>query len=198
METGNTPFPGLWLTVTELAERLGLAKSAVSKRLKRFEDTGTPIATRPGKGNALLVNVAEYERAVGTSGDQARTLATKPPSDEPESVSASYTREQAREKSYAAELKRLDLEERLGKLLPVAELAAIAGRVGEALVAAIERLPGLADDCAAAVARDGAQGARSFLKTTAFELRETLSKALDELATTARAEHAAEGAADAV
>lgn len=185
---------GLWLTVTELAERLGLDKSAVSKRLRRLADTGVAISTMPGKGRELLVNVAEYERAVGTDGDQARRLASKGAADEPESLSASYSREQAREKSFSADLKRLDLEERLGKLLPVDQVAAAATRVGEVLVRAIEQVPGRADDCAAAVLKDGAQGARSVLKSVARDLREDLAKALDELAALGQAEHEGRGA----
>ena len=179
--TPDTPN-GHWLTVSELAASRGLAKASVSERLKRLQAQGVDISTMPGKGNRLLVNVAEYDRAVGTSGDPARALATKAPLPDAGGAEHVYTREQAREKAYKADLAKLDLDERLGKLVAVEALAAAAGGVAEAMVRAIDQMPGRAEDLAAAVAKDGMTGARAALKTFARELRETLARELARLA----------------
>ncbi len=71
--------------------------------------------------------------------------------------------EQARRVGYQAELARLDLEERTRKLLPVAEVRDATTACAERLVHSWEQLSLRAEENAAAVAKDGVAGARSFL-----------------------------------
>jgi DNA-binding MarR family transcriptional regulator len=168
---------GLVLTIADIARRKGVSKQAVSKRVARLEAIGA-LTTHPGPRGTVLVSLAEYDRAVGETSELAYAQAPAKPAD----AEHVYTREQAREKAYKADLAKLDLDERLGKLVAVEALASAAGAVAEAMVRAIDQMPGRADDLAAAVGKDGTTGARAALKTIARELRETLARELARLA----------------
>ncbi len=171
-----------WVSISELARLKGLSKAAVSERVKGLVDKGQ-LATKPGKGKVVLVNLAAFDRVIGETTDLARAAgaetkrqaAQQQPGDPTTPV---YTAEQARHMAYKAESARLDLEERLGKILPIAEIAAAVQSAGEALARAIDNLPSLADDLAAAVAKDGTTGARTLLKARARDIREAMARDL--------------------
>lgn len=187
--------PGLWMSVSDLAKRAGVKKQSIAERIARFEANGL-VHTRPGPGRTKLVNVAEFDRAAGDTIDltraangggrtDAESAPELPATSETPSASRSYSLEQARRTSYEAELKRLDLEERLGKLLPIEDVTNAMTRCAEAMVRAIDQLPSKADDLASAVAANGSQGAARALKTIAHDLRETLARELASLESTA-------------
>ena len=202
-QTSNTGAPGLWLTVSELARARGVNRSTISRHASRLVEIGV-IETRPGARGTKLINVAAFDRAIGEVGDMAHAqapdlddaplLAIAQPATE--TASATYTREQAREKSYAADLKKLDLDERLGKLVTVESVQDGAVRLAETLVRQLDQMAGRADDIAAAVAKDGVQGARGALKTVAREIRESMARELERLADVAQAEHQAQDETD--
>ncbi len=175
--THSSPEPaGLWMSVSELAKAKGVSRQSMHERVARLEQQGA-ITLRPGQGRAKLVNVAEFDRAAGETLDAVRALngaaaAAAGPAD------PVLAKEQARRAAYDADLKQLDLEERLGKLIPVADVEDAMTTCAETMVRGIEQLPGRADELAAAVARDGAVGARTLLKIIARELRESLARAL--------------------
>ena len=178
---------GLMLSVSEIAQQKGVSKQAVSKRVARLEASGA-IKTRRGPRGKALINIAEYDRAIGETGDLAHAQA---PDDAPlfaaadsvsETASATYSREQAREKSYKAELARLDLDERLGKLVAVNDVAAAGSKIADALVRAIDQLPTRAGELLAASERGGVEGIRAVLRTMGRELRDRASSELVALA----------------
>ena len=180
---------GLWLSVSELARTRGLAKSGVSARVSRLVGKGV-ITTRTGVKGTKLINVAEFDRAIGETGDLAHAqapaqddaplLAAADPASE--TASAAYSREQAREKSYKAELARLDLEERLGKLVAVEKVAEAAGSVAEALVRAIDQFPTRAAEILSASESNGVEGIRTVLRSIGRDLRDLASRELVKLA----------------
>lgn len=182
-EIPNTLDPaGLWLTITELAEAKGLGKAAVSERVSRFEAQGL-LATRPGKGKTKLVNLAEFDRVAGQVTDLAREqgAATRRGAGDdapPESNSAAYTREQARNMAYRAELSRLELEERLGNLVEVAKLRPIIAASAAAAVAVLDRLPQEADELRAICARDDGADLERSLKEIAHRMRAEIAAAI--------------------
>ncbi|WP_127076158.1 MarR family transcriptional regulator [Rhodomicrobium lacus] len=186
--TADTQEPvgaGLWVSVSDLAARKGVTKQTISERVAKLVRDGL-IETRPGPGRAKLVNLAAYDRAVGETGDAAKELgaATKASiraqeQGEPAPATGGdhvLAREQARRMAYEADLAKLKLEERLGNLLPIEDIEAAMVRCAEALTRAFEQLPTRADDLAAAVAKDGVNGARAFLKTVARDMRALLAK----------------------
>jgi len=171
-----------WVSISELARLKGLSKAAVSERVKGLVERGQ-LATKPGKGKVVLVNLAAFDRVIGETTDLAKAAgaetkrqATHPLSGDP--TTPIYTAEQARHMAYKAESARLDLEERQGKILPIVEIAAAVQTAGETLARAIDNLPSLADDLAAAVAKDGTTGARTLLKARARDIREALARDL--------------------
>lgn len=171
---------GLWMTISDLARAKGVSKQAISKRVDRFSAAGT-LSTRKGARGAVMVNVAAYDRAAGEVGDAIRELAQRPPSlSLPESDDASpvLAREQARRVSYQADLAEMELEERRGKLLRAEDVAAAMTRCAEVMVRVLDQMPSRADEMATAVAREGEQGARAFLKGLAREMRATLAREL--------------------
>lgn len=194
----NTADAG-WVSVSELARLKGLSKAAVSERVARFIKGGQ-LSTKPGKGKVKLVNLAAFDRVAGETTDLAKATgaATRkqnasgvptpqlPPGADP--LAPIYTAEQARHMAYKAESARLDLEERQGKIVAIAAVEQAITTAAEALARAIEQLPTLADDLAAAVAQSGAAGARTMLKAKARETRELMARELTAILNTCPAE----------
>lgn len=165
---------GLWMTVSDLSRAKGVSKQAISKRIDRLEAQGL-LESRQGPRNTKLVNVAQYDRAAGEATDAVRELngtgAVRAQAYKPDEGDPILAKQQARRAAYEADLKGLDLNERLGKLLAIEDVEAAMVRCAEAVVRKIDQLPMKAEDNAAAVARDGVQGARGFLRNLARELR---------------------------
>lgn len=180
---------GLWLSLTELAQLRGVSKPAISQNLKNWKARGVDVATRM-EGRTLLINVAEYDTARGEVGHSAftqepereETKGSPPPSD------PVFAREQAREKGYAADLKKLQLGRELSTTVATDRAEDELARVFEPIIKAIDRLPSRADDLAAAIASNGAAGVRAELKVVAADLRNEIAAGLEDLLATLRAE----------
>ena len=179
-----------WLSLTQIAALKHTSKQAVSKRVKRLSETGL-LSTRQGPSGSLLVNLAEYDRVVGETTDFVRaskgtraagaskthSVITEAASSE-SVTSPSLNFQQARKASYDADLKKLELDERLGKLLPIQDVEAAMIACAGSMVRQIEQITARADDIAAAVARNGSAGVRAELKKIVHELRDTLAREL--------------------
>jgi hypothetical protein len=177
---------GLWVSVSALAGLKGVAKQTISEKVARLVGDGK-LETRPGKGKAKLINVAAYDRALGETTDLARQqgAATKQAATDPATPrDPTFTKHQADRAGYEAELKRLDLEERLGKLRTVEAIEDATVTCGETVVRLIDQLVLKADEIAAAVAKDGVTGARTALKSVQFELRTKIAEAFTKIAAT--------------
>ena len=181
-DTQGAGRDGLWVSVSDLAARKGVTKQTIAEKVARLEAQGL-LSTRPGKGRAKLVNLAEFDRAIGETGDAIREMAaasarpsapvTQPA---PEGADPILAKEQARRVAYQADLAKLDLDERLGKLLPVEHVTAAMLRCAEALTRALEQMPTRADDLAAAVAKERVTGARAFLRAMGRDMRALLAR----------------------
>ena len=179
---------GFWLSMTDLAKARGVSKPAISQNLRDWRGRGIMVATRK-EGRQLLINVAEYDQARGEVGNQA--YAQEPErEDAPRAPSADpvFSREQAREKGYAADLRKLQLAKELRVTVPVDRAEDELARVAEPIIKAIDRLPSRADDIASAIARDGVQGVRNELKVVAAELRNLIADGLHALTVELRGE----------
>ena len=176
-----------WVSISELARLKGLGKAAVSERVSGFVAKGL-LSTKPGKGKVKLVNLAAFDRVAGETTDLARAAGAEtkrlnlapaaPPQPPADPLAPVYTAEQARHMAYKAESAKLDLEERQGKILQAAAVAAAITMAGEAIARAVDQMPALADDLAAAVAQTGAAGARTLLKARARDIRELMAREL--------------------
>ena len=119
------PTEGLWLTVADLARERGITRQSAGERVARLVRLGR-LATRPGKGRSVLVNLAEFDRAAGDTVDAVRSLngrgdarAASPAVNGGDPVLA---REQARRAAYQADNAALDLAERRKELTLVSEV----------------------------------------------------------------------------
>jgi DNA-binding IscR family transcriptional regulator len=192
----NELADGLWLSISEIARLKGKSRQAIAKRVAPLVAHGL-LDARLGKNGTKLINLAQFDRAVGEVGDAIKEGAaeTRAEIEADEAPASPALRDhQARAAQYAADLKFLDLEERLGRLVPVAEVEDAAAKCAEATVRIIDRLPTYADSIASAVGKDGPAGARAKLKDIARELRNGIAEAHGQLAR--KAEPMALGPAD--
>jgi biotin operon repressor len=176
----------LMVSVSEIARMKGVSKQAVAKRVDQFEARGDLNTVR--ERGQRMVPLAVYDRLVGETTDFSRqrgAIPTPPPADRtPEasvvgqSASSAYTAEQARKMRYDADLREIELGKELGKILLVEDVEQAMTKCAEIMVRRIEQLVGRADDLAAAVARDGSNGARIELRDMAKDLRKALADAM--------------------
>ena len=176
---------GLWLSLSDLARERGVSKQALAKRVERLERLGH-LAARPGPRGAKLVNAAAFDRAAGLTVDAVRQLNGAGLTAEPAALAVNpadpvLAREQARRAAYAADLMQLDLEERLGLLVPVADVREAVMVAGATIVRALDRLPAKLDDMLAA-SREGPAGGRRFLRDLGIDLRTVMATAMQSAA----------------
>jgi hypothetical protein len=173
---------GLWLSVAELARLKNLSRQSVHERVRRLVETGH-LTTR-GEGRSLRVNLAQYDLAIGSTGDAAREAgaATKAMVDVDAPTSSAFRDAQTREKQYAADLKYLELQQRLGELVPVAEMKEAAVKMGEAVVNIVTRLPSHAEVLAGAFTKAGIPQVRSELNDIVRSMRVEIADAFGVIA----------------
>jgi DNA-binding MarR family transcriptional regulator len=173
LTTGDDGVVSDHVSLAELARLRGVSKQAITKRVDRLEQRGA-VATWRGARGARLISVAAFDRATEETTDAVRA-GNGAQADAP-IASPKLAQAQALRAGYAAELARLDLEERKGNLVPTAEVAAAMTECATALARGIDQLPARADDLASAVAKDGTAGARALMRTIARDLRATLAR----------------------
>jgi DNA-binding IscR family transcriptional regulator len=176
---------GLWLSVSEIARQKEKSRQAIAKRVDSLVEAGL-LETRPGPNGTKLVNLAQFDRAVGDTGDAFKEAGAETRAEaeaDPTAVTSPALRDhQARAAQYTADLKFLDLEERLGRLVPVAEVKDAGQKAAEAIVRIVDRLPTYAEALAVVAVKDGTAGARGKLKDIARELRTAIADAMDVIA----------------
>lgn len=183
LDTVDGGLAGLWVTVSDLARQKGISKQAASKRIDRLESQGL-LKTKPGERGAKLVNLAQFNKVTADTTDGIREINGKSaagPSEAPEEqgeTRRALIDQQTRRAAYDADLKQLELEEKLGRLLPVEDVEQSMVRVAESMVRVIDQMPLRADELANAVAKEGSVGARGVLKAIARDLRDQLAKNL--------------------
>ena len=182
-EPGLDLDAGLWLSISEIARQKDISRQAVAKRVDQLVALGK-LQTKPGDNGTKLVNLAQYDRAIGETGDAFKEAGaeTKAEAETETPASPALRDHQARAARYTADLRFLDLEERLGRLVPVADVVNGAQLAAEAIIRAIDRLPSFAESMAGAVTKDGVAGARSFYKENAREVRQAIAEAMGVLA----------------
>ncbi len=176
---------GYWLSVTELARLRGVDKSAISRRAKRYEEQGL-LTPRAGKRGVKMICVAEFDKAAGEATDAVRALNGSRGGAAAAPVAALpgdpvLAREQARRASYDADLKKLELQERLGELVPVEAVREAIVAVSENFVRALDQMPSRAEEGFAEANKGGLAGFRAFLRALANGVRDTLERDLKAL-----------------
>ncbi|MCX5513432.1 winged helix-turn-helix domain-containing protein [Kaistia algarum] len=181
------------VSVSELARIKGVSQPAISKRLKRFVESGL-ITTRTEDGRTM-VNLAAWDSVTQEATDPAKIVARETvarvrgrrstePDDvsEPGSKDPTYTQELTRKAGYDADLKEIEIGRLQGRLRDVVDIQTSAAKVGELMVRDLEQLPSFADDLAGALAAGGVQALREELKRRVRAIREGMARNLANLA----------------
>jgi DNA-binding MarR family transcriptional regulator len=207
---------GLWLSITDLAERLGVKKQSLSERVIRFEAEGK-LTTRPGPHRSKLVNLAEFDRVasahstpqqlaaetvrhrradapVDAGDDLLRFDAGRPDDAVTRSTDPTLSAAHAQKANIETELKKLDLAERRRGLVAIGGprgVEAAQVRAGAAIVRAMERIPARSAEVTAAALKDGEHGVRRLLRQFVLDAREVAAAELGGLKTEGLAEESA-------
>lgn len=190
LQSGGAPLAinadgGVWLSISDLAKRKGISRQSAKERVDRLVEKGL-VETRT-EGRSRMVELAAYDRAVGQSGDVHKEASAETKRIEDASASPRLRDAQTERAQYEARLKLLDLAERQGNILPLKGEHGIEEAItasGIAIARELERFMNCAEDLAAAVAKDGVNGARRVLKVAIHQARirtaEVLSSIADE------------------
>ena len=163
--------PKKWLTISELAEALGLQKQTVSAHVARLEALSGLKSRR--RGRSKLVDLDKF---------QALRAAEARKRDDRKNEAASLRREQSRKAGYTADLAEIEVDKRLAQLLPRNDVENGMVAAAAALTRIFNDLPSNAELLASAVVKDGATGARRALRELAFNVRRDMADAMRELA----------------
>lgn len=175
--TAELPTP-VWKSLSEIAVMRGVSKVAIKKRVDRYEAEG--LLTTRRNGRERQVDLAAFDKAIGTAGDAYREQAAetvREEKSEPANIPSALRDAQTEKAQWEARRSALDVSERLGKLVPVAEVETAMVRAGEAIVRAIEQLPTFAGEIMAA-SRDGEPALRRKLRDIKDQLRRRAADAL--------------------
>lgn len=196
---------GLWVSVRELSRLKGVDVAVISRKVAGFVEKGL-LSTRPGPRGAKMVNRAEYDRLVGQTGDPVKERAAETarlfrepdeaatvPSGAADPAAVQANNAKRTSALYEAELKKLELGEKLGDLIGRNDLMQARDRCGAAIATVIERIPLRASEMSAAVAKGGEAGARDLLRKVAFDVSQAIATALRSLAAEGLAQEAAGG-----
>ena len=184
------------ISPADYARHAGISPAAVSQQIAQgripvYTVTGQRAdASTPGR---KLINAAEADRARGDARvrinidaddpveiDGPPAATQRPAQADPATAgnNATLTRARTASEAHRAQLLRLELDERRGRLIPVTGVEAALVNAGETIVRVIDQLPTEADDIAAAVAKGGAAAVRQLLKEIARRMRERIADAL--------------------
>lgn len=173
-----------WVSVSALAQARGVSKQAVSKQLAHLAGR---VPTRKA-GRELLVDVVRFNEITGADTDPAQALrnrdvnpAAAAPSlplgglaarTQEKSLGArageAFSVHRATREKHEAELSRLLLEQKMGKLVPVTAVTDAMVTCAQRLLRVIDALPGKSEDPAM----------RALLKGFATDVRRELHEAM--------------------
>jgi DNA-binding MarR family transcriptional regulator len=152
-------LPG-WASITALAELKGRNKAAISRSVARLEAAGLLRARRGPKGEKL-VNIEVFDRLRESHGDAVQEMNGLRASADADPILA---REQAKRAAADAEMKRMDLEERRGRIISADHAERFVDTCSANAPTVLWRLPGLVDEIVAIATKDGVPAARTFVK----------------------------------
>jgi hypothetical protein len=186
--------PALWLSISEVARRKGLAVPTVFEKAKRLERDGK-IEIRPGERGRKLINLAQYDRALGETTDLARSQAAAttrgelldepaaPPGAAP-APGRSFTSAQTSKALYDAGIRAIDFAAARDKVLPIDGdhgVAQAMREVADELVQAIGRMHLAAGEINSIAGKEGERGVRLAIKRLGRDVLAAYAAALRRL-----------------
>jgi len=187
MTEATTPPPEAeFLSISALAEKLGLSVQAVSQRVAKLEALGLITTTR-GKGRIRFVSFADYLRAISQTGDQTKEAGwrtRKRRNGETPDEGGTYLESQTRKIRLDAEFRALQVGKMKGDLVPIrsveTSLSVAAGRI----VRVLDRLPTRTDELIACVRDNSANPVpkvRALLKAVVRDIRTEMAAAMNDV-----------------
>lgn len=185
------------MTQAEYARHRGVSRVAITKLVQNGRIPASAFTVDP-KDNKRKIDPAAADHALGET--RQRILLTADPDDDDGDVAgaagavdptfgsnagtrsqqsdgiARLTQARTATEIYRARTAELDYDQKIGKLLAVEDVTRSMERCAAVIVRELEQLPNFADEIAAAIARDGLQGARITLKNIARNVRAALEQ----------------------
>ncbi len=180
------------MSISDLARERGVDKGGVSRKCAKLEALGY-LETR-SFGQAKIVNREAFDSACGPVQNTQPLASPASAAAAPLEVAAKadglpdFSEERAKRTKFEADLKRLDVEERLGRLVEADDVRHNIEACALELARALDALPRHAEALAATMAKEGVAGLRAGLRELGREMRETLARAADRFADDALAE----------
>lgn len=181
MGVNNAPPRSVMLSIAALAERDGVSKPAVSRKVKQLASGHGLTVERDERGRVAGVNVAEYDELRGRFGDPSK-IQSPPPPNAPVPTNETYD-EALRQRTWTeAERSRIRLAAERRELISREGTIAALAQCGEEIGRTIDRLAGAADELAVAVAKDGVHGLRVAIKQITFRMKGEVANSLAAVA----------------
>jgi hypothetical protein len=176
-----TPHDAVMWTVSQIAERDGISKQAVSTRARGFAENHSLTVDRDGRGRIKRLNVVEYDALRDRFGDASKAQAPRPtltagPAKPPQGDSREEA--QRRQAWIDAERSRIALDELKGELLRKDVTLSALAEAADRVAGIIDRLQNAADDLAPTVAQDGTHGLRLALAKVSHTMRKEIAEVL--------------------
>jgi len=170
------------ITQAEFASRLGVSRQAVHDAVKRGRLSGAALS-----GNRVVLPFAEAQWQ-GRADPAAQLSAGVTPVRRAEPAAAGsegepdvYRDAKAREALAAAELREMQLAEKRNLLRGVDEVAEVCAALAGKIKAALERLPGRAEELAAAGREGDVQAVRAVLRRVVRDAEQDLADSVRAL-----------------
>lgn len=174
-------------TVSQIAERDGVSKAAVSKAVRKMLDDrpDTPVE-RGAQGQVMLVSLAHYDhyrqRFVNPAKASAPIRAVSSAAGAPVDPSESFEEARRQAEWLKVGRERIRHQEDCGQLVRRDRLEEAHRLVGREILNVVRRLQNRADEVALAVSKEGVHGARIALRTIAFDLGNEIADKLSAIA----------------
>lgn len=179
------------MTQAEYARHRGVSRQAIGKLIESGKLP--PSVFVQGDGGKRLIDAAAADFALGETrervlldtGDEdadgggadptfgSNAGAVRPGNQE---NIAALTKARTATEVYRARTAQLEYEQKIGKLLSIEDVTFAMEKCASLIVRELEQLPNFADEIAAALTRDGIQGARVTLKNIARNVRSALEQ----------------------
>lgn len=185
------------MTLSEIAERDGVSRQAISKTVRELIAKHDIPVERDGRGRVAKVSVAHIDHYRDKYQNPAKVMASRPaaaggkqgrdkaPANEP--VEDSFEEARRRNEWLRYSRQKLEHDEACGRLISVDLVEAALESLGREMQALVARLPNHADDLSVPFAKEGVHGLRTALRDVAFQINLSVAEKFKEIAATAPA-----------
>lgn len=179
----DSAAPRIWWSVSQIAERDGVTKQAVSKTVQALIEKHDLPVERDGRGRVAKVSLAHYDHHRGQFTNPAKVSAGRasPPPGGDIPRGDSFDEARRINEWLKVDREKLAQAEERGKLLRTDKLGEALDLVGREIQSLIAKLPNRADDLALAGAKEGVHGVRVGLREIAFDINSRVAAALASL-----------------